>query len=179
MLIPILIHRLIALILIGLASLTGADLDQSNEPPAVVVAPDPSTTTTVAPPTTLPADLPAPDAPEPDASEPDGGPAQLVVDTGDIILSPGVFFGVFELTNVGGQPAGWTWVGDPRVEVSTIGGSLAPGESILVSFEIDSSALNPGANLLANCITYDEGAVDVWITATKTSHPTIPASFAS
>jgi hypothetical protein len=106
-------------------------------------------------------------------------PAKLVTDSGNLVLEPGVFQGSFELTNIGGQAADWTWLGDPRVTVEHTSGTLAPGASITVGFQIDASALQPGENLLPNCVDYNGGAIDIWITATKVSMPTIPAQLTS
>lgn len=119
------------------------------------------------------------DAPAGEPVDNQAEPGKLVTDAGNLVLAPGQFQGSFELTNVGGQSVDWTWIGDPRVTVDHLSGTLAPGASVTVAFQIDASALQPGENLLPNCVDYDGGAVDIWITATTVSVPTIPAHLTS
>jgi hypothetical protein len=165
MFIPILFLRRLVVLLVLLSA--GGVPDPGGSPTAN--APAPATPTTVTSTSTTEAEPPAP-----------AGPAHLMVDDGDQHLAPGTYTGSFELTNTGGHAADWVWIGDPRVAVSVSAGTLAPGESIDVSFQVDSTALNPGSNLLANCVIYADGALDVWITVTRPSPPpTISPSFTS
>lgn len=106
-------------------------------------------------------------APQPEPAPELGEPAHLVVSEGAITLAPNVMSGSFDLTNVGGEPIAWVWVGMPSIGLSQTAGELAAGESVTIHFQIDSSQLQPGSNLLANCIITADQAVDVWITATK------------
>lgn len=137
MFIPILIHQLIIVIVVGILG------------------------------------LPNPERPAQDE------PGTLSVVDGDIHLPVGTFSGTFEVVHTGGGPVEWEWVGDPRVAVSEDNGVLEPGAATVVSFQIDASALDPGSNLLANCVAFDGGASDVWITVTTFTPPTIPQHLTS
>ena len=156
MFIPILIYQLLVLFFTGLLGL----------PITEVPAPDPHT-----------AEIPTAVTPSrpslPNQEEP-AGPGTLTVADGDIHLPVGTYSGSFELVHTGGGPVEWDWVGDPRVQVAQDKGVLEPGATTVVSFQIDASALESGANLLANCVSFEGGASDIWITATIFTPPTVP-----
>lgn len=160
MFIPIIIFR----ILLGLLALTPSV--DSIEPPEPTRSDAMSIPTTV-PPTTVP-----PAQPETEVGEPvelGDGPehGKLTVSQGQIHLPANVYSGSFELTNTGGQPVDWEWIRGPEVHTATPSGTLVPGESVVVAFEIDPAGFAAGPNLSATCVIHDDGAVDIWITSTK------------
>ncbi|MGY6502176.1 MAG: hypothetical protein ACXIVQ_14930 [Acidimicrobiales bacterium] len=152
MFIPILVAaRTIAALLLALGIIPGP-AETPTPTPVVVTTPTTAPTTPTTTPTTEPAQ-----------------PGKLVVDSGTIDLPANTYTGSFDLTNTGGQPVHWEWIRGPEVHTATPSGTLAAGQSVTVHFELDPAGFAAGPNLSATCITYDGGALDVWITATKVS----------
>jgi hypothetical protein len=100
--------------------------------------------------------------------EPQPPPGIRAVSTNTIHLPAGVFDGSFTVRNDGGSPVDWTWKpGDFGISVSTEGGTLQPGEEVVVTFTINPFQQPVGEFLFANCIYNDDVAKDVWIHGEK------------
>ncbi len=159
MFIPILVFRTLFSLL---ALISGIDMSEiSDRTVDSVAAP------TTVPPTTVPPAQPEPEVGDP--AEPEAAPehGKLSVSDGQIQLPANTYSGSFEMTNTGGQPVDWEWIRGPEVHTATPSGTLAPGETVVVAFEIDPAGFAAGPTLSATCMIHDDGAVDVWITTTK------------
>jgi hypothetical protein len=97
--------------------------------------------------------------------EPPAAPGELEVSKTNIVLPDGVYMGSFTVSNVGGSSLEWTWSpGGFGISASPNAGTLAPGESVVVSFEVNPFAIPEGAFAYAASINSDAGSKHVTIT---------------
>lgn len=110
--------------------------------------------------------------------QPPAEPGVLKVNTSMINLLAGHYSASFTVRNEGGSPLDWTWQGGiPGIAVSQSGGSLAPGESTVVSFTINPFQLPEGGFAFLNYVKSGDTSRAITITGVRTPivvNPNIP-----
>ncbi len=100
----------------------------------------------------VPAPGPAPEAPTTTTPPPPPAtPGHLVVNATHLVLAQNDFDGTFQVRNDGGSPIDWQFLpGHPSVKAEPNGGTLAPGEMVVVHFTISWQQLNNGGFVFLN-----------------------------
>jgi hypothetical protein len=119
---------------------------------------------------------PAPQAdPEP---QPPAEPGVLMLNTNAIHLVAGDYDASFTVRNDGGSSLDWTFQpGITAISVSESSGTLAPGESTVVSFEINPFHLSEGGFVFINHVTSGGTSRSLTISGIRTPivvNPNIP-----
>jgi hypothetical protein len=113
--------------------------------------------------------------PEP---QPPAEPGVLMLSTNAIHLLAGDYDGSFTVRNDGGSSLDWSFQpGHTAISVSQSGGTLAPGESTVVSFELNPFHLSEGGFVFINHVTSGDTSRSLTISGIRTPivvNPNIP-----
>jgi len=131
------------------------------------LAPVAPVVTTASPDAGSPAADESGEAPEPAPPTPPATPGHLVVGPTHMVLMTNDFDGSFQITNDGGSDVEWTWSGNPTLAVSSDGGTLAPGESVVVAYTISWQQLSNGGFIYQSYVDTDDQSIKVTITGTR------------
>jgi hypothetical protein len=157
----------------------GSSSSTSSAGASPVATSVPGAVPTDATPTAVDPGAPGEPDPQPEPlpeAQPD--PGVLALNTSAIHLIPGDYSASFTVRNDGGSPLDWTWhAGITAIQVSQSSGTLAAGESVVVSFEINPFHLSEGGFVFINHVTSGDTTRNLTISGVRTPivvNPDIP-----